>query len=435
MKTWMLLVVLLLVACAAAFGWHALANDPGYVLVKFGETSIETSLVVAIVALLLLWGIVSLIVRLVRWPLAAWSRRSRRRGRERIASGLVALAEGRYAQASRELERASHLTGLQAPALLGAARAAHARGDAVRTDAVLTRAEEVAAPAAIALRARFLLETGNPQAALTLLSGKIDRTDLSASDPDRHKVEKSTLAPAAWNMLAEAALACGDPATAKIALDALGGGQNLAPSVYVRLETRVLAALIAAAADSEKLQRLWNGFTRAQRRIPDVLAAYARRAAILGQSLAAISELEDALRREWSERLIAAYGELGPAEADTRLRHAEAWLPNQPNSAGLQLTLGRLCLQNQLWGKATEFFTRGLAIEPSPALWEAFGDAAREQGDDVGAECGYRNALRMSRGEVVIELPSNVRIPLDTRAAVIEERSEHGVPRLMRPSA
>lgn len=435
MKTWLLFVVMLLVACAAAFGWHALANDPGYVLIKFGETSVETSFVFAVIALLVVWGAVGLLLRLLRWPLAAWSRRSRRRGRERIASGLVALAEGRYAHAQRELERASHLSGLQAPALLAAARAAHARGDAARTDAALTRAEEVAAPAALALRARFLLESGNPQAAVALLSGKISRPDPSALELNRDKVDKSTLAPAAWNMLAESALASGDVASARIALDALATSQTLSSAAFAKLENRVLVASLAAASDADRLHALWSTYTRAQRRLPDVLVAYARRASRLGQTLAAISEIEDALRREWSERLVIAYGELGPAEVDTRLRHAEAWLPLQPNSAGLMLTLGRLCIQSELWGKATEYLTRGLAIEPSPALWEAFGDAASGQGDDTSAECGYRNALRLARGEATLDLPSNTRGPLDTRASVVEERSEHGVPRLMKPSA
>ena len=426
---------MLLVACAAAFGWQALASDPGYVLIKIGQTSIETSLVFAIVALLFAWGAVSLLLRLLRSPLAAWSRRSRRRGRERIASGLVALAEGRYAHAQRELERASHLTGLQAPALLAAARAAHARGDAARTDAALTRAEEVAAPAAIALRARFLIESGSPEAALALLSGKISRPDPSALELNRSKIDPSALAPAAWRMLAEAALASGDAASAKIALDALASSQTLSPAAFAKLENRVLVASIAAAPDADRLHALWSSYSRAQRRMPDVLVAYARRASKLGQTLAAVSELEDALRRDWSERLIVAYGELGPAEVDTRLRHAEAWLPLQPNSAGLLLTLGRLCIQSDLWGKATEYLTRGLAIEPLPALWEAFGDAASGQGDDTSAECGYRNALRMARGEATLDLPSTTRSPLDTRASVVEERSEHGVPRLMRPSA
>ena len=75
-----------------------------------------------------------------------------------------------------------------------------------------------------------------------------------------------------------------------------------------------------------RLNALWSGLSRTQRRAPEAVAAYARRAAALGQMLAAMSEIEAALRKEWSELVIRAYGELGPAETETRLRHAEAWL-------------------------------------------------------------------------------------------------------------
>jgi HemY protein len=419
-KLWTTLLFLLVAACAAAFGWQALAVDPGYVLVKLGQTSIETTLVFALAALLLAWGLLSLIWRMLRWPRAAWSRRSRRRGRERIAGGLVALAEGRYEHAWRELERASHQSGLRAPALLAAARAAHARGESARADAALDEASAIAAPAALALRARFLLEQGNADSALALL--KAESRD-------------SRLSPSSQRLLAESAMLCGDHATARDALAALARGQALLPAALSSLEARVLAAALAAAPDVDRLNALWSELTRAQRRVPEAVAAYARHAAALGQMLAAISEIEAALRREWSERLLRVYGELGEAEADTRMRHAEGWLAAQPNSAALLLTLGRLCIQCKLWGKAREYLQRGLGVEPSAALWEALGDCcAGHEGAADAARC-YRNALRVARGESAESLGDGDNQRVDTRASVIEERSEHGVPRLALPRA
>ena len=417
MKLWTLLLVLLLVACAAAFGWQALAVDPGYVLVRFGATSIESTLVFAVAALLLLWGLLSAAWRLLRWPLATWSRRRRRRGRERIASGLVALAEGRYQQATRELERASQQSGLRAPALLAAARAAHARGEAARAEAALEAAARLAPAAALALRARFLLERGEAAAALALL---------------RAEAEKSTLSPSGLQLLARAALANGEHALALETMARLARTQTLAADDFAALEARVLAAALTAARDADALNALWSGLSRAQRRIAAAVAAYARRAAALGQTLAALGELEAALRRDWSEALVRCYGELGPAEADTRLRRAEGWLAEQPNSPGLLLTLGRLCIQSELWGKAREYLERGLAIEADAALWEALGDCCAGRGAVADAANCYRNALRSARGEATQALSAASGV-LDTRASVIEERTEHGVPRLALP--
>ena len=415
MKLWLALLLLLLVACAAAFGWQAVVADPGYVLIRFGATRVETTLVFAVVALVLTWALLGLLWRTLRWPQRAWLRYRLRRGQERIAAGLTALAEGNHERALRELEHAAHHPHLRAPALLATARAAHAHGETQRAQAALDDAAKYAPGAALALRARFLLEHGNAQAALALLKPEADAKQL---------------VPLGWQLFAEAALRCADPDAAMQALAALSRDKSQMPEALAALQARVLAAALSAAPDAERLNALWSGLSRSQRAAPEAVAAYARRAAALGQMLAAIDEVESALRRQWSERLIRVYGEMGEANADTRLRRAEGWLDEQPNSPGLLLALGRLCIHCSLWGKAHEYLQRGLDVEPCAALWEALGDCCSGQGKAVDAATCYRNALRLTRGEVTQALSDSARGPLDTRASVVEERNEHGVPRL-----
>jgi HemY protein len=413
MRSWLTLLLLLAVACLAAFTWQWIAADPGYVLVRYGATSVETTLVFAVVALVLLWAVLHLAWRTARAPLAAWTRRRRRRGRERFAGGLVALAEGRHAQALRALERAAQQSGLQAPALLGAARAAQARGDTERAAALLARAPEAAA---LVFAARFELEQDRPQAALALL---------------KPAMEKSALSPAGWQLLVEAALRSGEAPVAVAALPELARGQALPPQAFAVLETRTLVAALDAAPDRGRLNELWSRLSKSQRLDAEIVVAYARRAAPLGQVLAGMSELEAALRRRWSEALIVCYGELGPADAEARLRYAEGLITAQPNSPGLALTLGRLCNHCTLWGKARGYLERGLEIEPCAALWEALGDCHAGLGDAAGAGRCWRNALLAARGEPTQGLPAAPSATaLSTRAAVVEERSEHGVPRL-----
>ncbi|MET0225494.1 MAG: heme biosynthesis HemY N-terminal domain-containing protein, partial [Dokdonella sp.] len=107
MKLWRTLLLLLIVAVAAAFAWHWLAADPGYVQLRVRGTTIETSVVVAVAFLLLLWAALSVLWWLSRFPFRAWGRSVKRRGRERLAGGLTAFAEGDYAQAERELAKAA----------------------------------------------------------------------------------------------------------------------------------------------------------------------------------------------------------------------------------------------------------------------------------------------------------------------------------------
>lgn len=418
MRSWTAVLLLLLVALASAWGWHALALDPGEVRLRFAGWSIETSFVFAAIAALLSWAILGLVLRALFWPQRALRRRALRRGHERIAEGLVAAIEGRHAHAVKSLERAARIAALQAPALLARAHSAQAQGDAEQAAAALEAAAAAAPEAALALRARFLLERNQNAEALELLKGRMTR---------------ATLPPAALRSLIEAASRCGDSGAALAALSALAKAHALPAEPFAELETETLAGALANAPDADALESIWSGLGRAQRRRDAVVIAYARRAAALGLPLAAIGEIEAALRRQWSERLVRAYGELGPADVAARLRQAEGWLAEQPNSAGLMLTLGRLCNQSELWGKARDYLGRGLAIAADAPLWEALGEACAGLGDERTAQRAYRNALHVARGEEAEPLPDTLRGVLDTRASVVEQRSEHGVPRLVLP--
>jgi HemY protein len=417
-KPWIILLVLVVATAAVVFGWQALAVDPGLLSIRLGRTHVETTLVFAVLFLLAAWIMLGLLWRGLRWPLRAWKSRSLRRSRERFATGLTALVEGDHRRALRALEKASHHPELHAPALLATARAAHARGDAERTEAALDEAATHAPAAALALRAQFLLEHGNAEAALALLKPAADKNDLP---------------PVGWRLLAEGALLTGDSALALRAVDALASSDALTPEALVALRARVLAAALAAAPDTEALDALWAGLPRAQRAMPEAIAAYARRAAALGQPLAAMDEIESALRKQWSERLVTVWGQLGLAHADTRLARAEGWLAAQPESPALLLALGRLCVQGKLWGKAREYLERGLALSPSAPLWETLGECMSGQGNAANAAVCYRNALRIARGESTQELSDAARAPLDTRASIAEERDAHGMPRLAIP--
>ncbi|MBU6198120.1 MAG: heme biosynthesis protein HemY [Xanthomonadaceae bacterium] len=418
MKLWIILIGLLMVAGAAIYGWQMLAADPGLLSIRIGHTHIDTTLVFAVFALLAVWILLGLLWRGLRWPLRAWRLRGQRRSRERFAAGLTALAEGDHRRALRALEKASHEPELHVPAQLATARAAHARGDAERTEAALDEAAKHAPAAALSLRAQFLLEHGNAEAAVTLLKPSADHNEL---------------APVGWRLLAEAALLTGDPALALRAVDALAAGDALTPQALTALRARALMAALAATPDTEALNALWSGLPRAQRAMPEAIAAYARRAATLGQPLSAMDELESALRKQWSERLVGVWGQLGPAHADTRLARAEGWLAAQPDSPELLLALGRLCVQGKLWGKAREYLERGLALTPSGPLWETLGECMSGQGNPANAALCYRNALRIARGESTQALADAARAPLDTRASIAEERDAHGLPRLAIP--
>ena len=416
MRLWRWILLLLVIAALVAFGWHWAANDPGYVYVQMHGWYAERTVVSAVLTLLLLWVIISALWWLVRWPFGAFSRRHRRVSRQRMNDGLIALAEGRHSEAERDLNRASRLADLRGAALLGSAEASSRRGEYARAVESLDQAAQFAPQAARVLRARVLRREGRPAEAVALLAPESDSGNLSAGG---------------WRELALSALASGDLRRARQALEPLQKSAALGTRGYAALESKIMVATLSTAADGAVLNTLWSQMPKAQRRVPAIIDAYARRAAGFGLILPAMDEVESALRREWSPLLIETYGTLGNHDIDARLRRAEGWLDAHPNDASLLLTLGRMCIRLKLWSKAQTYLQRVLALAPSASAWEALGDLHVGQNHDVLASRCYRNALAFARGEAVEPLPLNPQTgSVDTRPITIEERSELGVPRL-----
>lgn len=415
MKLWRWIVGLILVAVIAAFAWHWVADDPGYVLIHLRGTNVQMTVVTAVAILLLAWAAITLLVALIRWPFGAMTRRHRRLSRRRLSDGLVSLVEGRHGEAERDLHRAARYPSVRGPALLAAAEAAERHGESTRALETLDQAAQETPRAARVLRARLLRRAGRAAEAAALLAPEAD---------------SGALTPAGWIEFAEASLETGDTRNAMRAIEPLQKSGELGTRAMTDLESRLVAGYIAGTTDGASLSAAWSQLPKGQRRLPAVVDAYARQAARQGQTMAAMDEIETALRREWSPTLVATYGGMGAEDLDQRLRKAEAWIDTHPNDAALLTAVGRMCVRVRLWGKARPYLERALAIAPSADAWEALGDVyVGEDHADIAQRC-YRNALALTRGEATEALPEVRTRRIDTRVTALEERDQHGVPRL-----
>jgi HemY protein len=415
MKLWRWIVGLILVAAIAAFAWHWVADDPGYVLIHLRGTTLQLTVVSAVVILLLAWAVIAALVTLIRWPFGALNRRHRRLSRRRLADGLVALIEGRHGEAERDLHRAARYPSVRGPSLLAAAEAAERHGESTRALETLDQAAQETPRAARVLRARLLRRAGRATEAAALLAPE---------------ASSASLTPSGWVEYAEASLESGDARNAVRAIEPLQKSGELGARAFSDLESRVVAAYVASAPDGASLSALWSQLPKGQRRLSAAVDAYARRASGFGQSMAAMDEIETALRREWSPSLIATYGGMGAEDLEQRLRRAEGWVDTHPNDAALLTAVGRMCVRARLWGKAKPFLERALAIEPNANAWEALGDVYVGEAHPELAQRCYRNALALARGEATEALPESRNHRIDTRVTAVEERDQHGVPRL-----
>src|SRR5690606_35267676 len=197
------------------------------------------------------------------------------------------------------------------------------------------------------------------------------------------------------------------------------------------LETHWAEASLHEAGDANVLADRWEALPKPLKSEPRVVLAYADRAAELRWEDAATKSIEQALDARWDERLGAPCGTRPVARLEQRRGNAERWLQAHPASPALLLALARLARAQGQWPQAQDYLHRALAQGAGGEGWEEFGHGFAAAGDDASARIAYANALRATRGESLEELPArrDMRQAIYDRA-VIEERDEHGLPRL-----
>ncbi|GAA4857557.1 heme biosynthesis HemY N-terminal domain-containing protein [Luteimonas vadosa] len=407
------LLIWILLAIIGALAWHLLAQDPGYVLVRYRGTDYTTTvlwaavgIVAGLLALWLLWTALTL-------PFRAWRGRKEHQARARLGGGLEALHHGHYARAEKLLAQAAEDDDT-AVARIGASQAAMARGRAEDARQHLAALGERAATSRAIATAELALLDGRPTDALVAL-------DAPAAQP---------LPPRGLALRAEALANSGQSAQAYEMLGALKQQNALTEAQWADNQGRWSAAALREARDANVLADRWEALPKQLKSDPAIVGAYADRAAALRWEEAAAKSIEDALDTRWDEDLAEQYGRLPIGRIDQRRDAAQRWLKAHPASPALLLTLARLERAQGHWPQAEDYLHRALAQGAGAEAWEEFGHGYAAAGDDAHARLCYANALRASRGDAIEPFTDrDLRQTIGDRA-VVEERDEHGMPRL-----
>ena len=416
MKWFLRIALILAVLLLGALGWQWLAADPGVLQLRIRGYVIETTVIVAVAALLLGLAALWLVVWLLRAPLQWLAGRRRRRARHAFAQAELRLREGQWSKAEKLFARAAADPDFRVPALLEAAQAAATRGDANQARDYLDRLDDDAEGRRLVQleRAREALADDRPDETLAVLS-TLDPTPPSAV---LLRVEALRALHRAEDALAE--------------LPNLHRAQLLDGLHYAKLELAVVLQALDEARDRDALARIWAILPKGLKRAPDVSVAYVERAHVLGADDPA-ALIEQHLRQDWSDDLARLYGRLEQPAPSLRFKIAEQWLAMHPDSAALNVSLGRLSLQQGLDQQAEGHLARALELANEPDAWELMADIHVRQQQPERARIALMNALRARRREAPLPVP----VPVGSARgdnlglfAVAEERSEHGVPRL-----
>ena len=378
-----LMWVLAVFALAVGLSLAAHLND-GYAILVFppyrAELSLNLAILIGLAGFVLGYMLLRMLTHTLRLPLYVRDFRRRRRDAKGLAALLVALQamfEGRYTRAEKAAGRAYKLG--QAPALsaLIAARAAAELSELERRDQWLARADSQDSDtrqARLAVQASLLLDERRYDDALAILR------ELSANEPKRVSTQRML-------MKAHQRLGHWDEVRRLAAALAKRGALAEAAATQLRI-TAQIELLRQQAGDAAWLAACW------QRTDDPLDARVARSAAQLfiagGDCRRAHEIVAAALEADWNEDLILLYGDCLGADVLGQIERAEKWLKSRPRDRALLLTLGRMCLQQELWGKAQSYLDASLSEEPSRSAHVALAQLAERIGKPEDANRHYR---------------------------------------------
>ncbi len=362
-----LLWIIAAIALAVGVVLAALRTGSSYVQIVLPPYRMELSLVLALAVLVavfaLLYASVRLVAAMVGMPRQVREYRETRRRRkahESMTEALHAFFSARYARAELAAKNAMELGEQPGLAAMLAARAAHELRAHDRRDAYLAQGATHLPPddiMKVITEAELLLDERRATDALAVLN----------TQPQKHT--------AGLRLELKALQLAKEWEKSLVVIDLLERRKVYDADQAAELRRHALAEhLKRRAIDMGTLDDAWGKVPEALRR-DTVVAQSASRGYLALQSnksdtsgeagRRAAAILENSLEQAWDSDLVRLYADCDGADVVKQIERAERWLAAHPRDALLLFTLGRLCVRQELWGKARNYLDASISMEPS----------------------------------------------------------------------
>lgn len=319
MRRWILFFIAGLLGLPLAL--RAIELDDSFVVFVFGQTTVEMPFWFVVAGMLVFsvacYGLARLLRAVLLTPrrMNRWlSARSQRKTQDMTLNGFLALLEGNWSSASRDLQKAAEKADLPILNYLLAAQARIGNDDLASAEMLVRKAEQAMPEARLPiglLHARLLQQAGVHEKAHDILQ------TLAGENPRHPHVQK---------LLVESFRQRGE-------------------------HQRVLQAL-SLQHRQKPLQD------------PQQISELCRLQIAQGSSAQAEELLRKQLGRQWRREWVELYGQAAGSDGVKQLQQAEKWLRDHPQDSALVLALARICQRNQLWAKARDYYEQYLQQQP-----------------------------------------------------------------------
>ena len=346
-------------------------KDSGYVLFGRGYDTVEMSLSLFFIILFLSYFLGYLLVRFIfrTWTMPEQIKQWRHtqqaeKARKISLQGLINLSQGQWKKAERLLIRAVRNSDMPLLNYLSAAKAAQKQNSPERRDNYLALAHKSMPDADFSVKltqAELQFAHGQNEQALATL---VHLHSLSPKHPhimvllsQLYRQLKS------WQDL-------------KKLLPQLRKYNVYSDKDILALEKETYLELIQQINDksaADTLPTLWQSISKELKKDVSLLEVYSNQLIKLNNNDEAELIIRNHLRKDWQPQLVRQYGLVKSNQLEKQLIFAESLSKDHDNHPILLLTLGRLCMYNDLWGKARAYLEASIGNKELPETYKELG--------------------------------------------------------------
>ncbi|HFC29551.1 MAG TPA: tetratricopeptide repeat protein, partial [Oceanospirillales bacterium] len=311
------------------------------------------------------------------------------RSRKSFAKGLLALSEGKWKNAEKLLLTSTKNSPTPELGYMAAARAAIAQNKIEQAFSYLDEAENSTDnPLTVDLtRCELWIKTGKNKQAINLLNR------ILKSYPNN---------PRALHLLTQATQNAGHWQRLEEILPKVQRLEVMQEHKVKQLTQHSIVEQLNQAQSASELQSIWKRLNKKQKLELNTIQAFAENGLKLGIYDEVAKVAEQTLNKNFNTDLLEIWARL-PVENHEKIKIGEKWLKKQPENAQLLKILGKLCLENKLWGKAKGYLEKSLNLEPSAQTFKLMARYFDTQGESENALEAYRQAEGTSNQLIVID--------------------------------